>query len=342
VARMNFKRLVAEFITHIERLGATVLVINTVRERPAELRIIAGDRSTDCMVFLWTITAGGGVNVRPINERRIQITKASVFPLRPGVRTIVGGLSLDDGVWAFWDPRRHSRFSARSPSLQTKSEVLQAAYHDGIATQTKPAHEGTEVVVAVRPDALLWYVQEGEPIHDAGTVPAEVRDLVDASPEEERGLIENSATPEEAARRYDLTQIMRAFRDARFRPAVLRAYAYRCAVCGVALKLVDAAHIVPVSHPQGNDEVPNGMALCRLHHGAYDTGLLGVRSDYRIIVNTAAAKRLAEVNLDAGLQFFKNGLPAQITLPAVEEMHPDSRKLRMGMEVRRFPPSLIG
>jgi putative restriction endonuclease len=42
------------------------------------------------------------------------------------------------------------------------------------------------------------------------------------------------------------------------------------------LKLPDAAHIVPVTFPDSTDEVTNGLGLCRLHHGAYDNGLLGV------------------------------------------------------------------
>jgi len=129
--------------------------------------------------------------------------------------------------------------------------------------------------------------------------------------------------------------------DRNTRPLVLQAYGNRCAVCGLALKLVDAAHIVPVSDPRGDDIVNNGLALCRLHHGAYDVGLLGVRSDYRIILNTAAADRLRQVQLDGGLDAFQAALPKLIRLPNVAEVHPDRRKLRIGMEVRQFPAPLI-
>ena len=325
----------------MERSGATVLIVGNGR-KPAQLRVVSGDNTTDCVVYLWTITpGGGGPGVRPAGERRIQITNAPQFSLSPGLRTIVGGWNEEAGVWAFWDARRHTRFSTRSPSFQTTAQTLEAAGHNGLATQLRPANEGREVVVAVRPDFLLWYVQDGQLLHDADRDADEVATLIDATPEEETGLVESSTTPEQLARRVQLVEIMRAFRDARFRPLVLQAYGSRCAVCGTALKLVDAAHIVPVSDPRGDDIVNNGLALCRLHHGAYDTGLLGVQSNYRIILNTAAADRLRQVQLDGGLEAFRAALPQQIRLPNVAEVHPDPRKLRIGLEVRQFPAAMI-
>ncbi|MGA2063953.1 MAG: HNH endonuclease [Thermoguttaceae bacterium] len=134
---------------------------------------------------------------------------------------------------------------------------------------------------------------------------------------------------------------LRAYRDSKFRPLVLQAYSYRCAVCGCALKLVDAAHIVPVAYPQSTDEVTNGLALCRLHHGAYDNGLLGVRSDYGVMVNPETANRLAELQLAVGLEAFKARLPAQITCPASIEARPEPGKLVIGLRARRWPDDLV-
>jgi putative restriction endonuclease len=104
---------------------------------------------------------------------------------------------------------------------------------------------------------------------------------------------------------------------------------------------VDAAHIIPVSDPRSDDEVTNGLALCRLHHAAYDTGLNGVRSDFRVILNDSAATRLRQVKLDGGLKRFKDALPRYIHLPTVAEVRPDPRNLRIGMEVRQFPAGPI-
>ncbi len=341
VPGIPFVRLLEMFTATMERFGATVLVTGDGR-KPAELRIVSGDKTTDCIIYLWTITPGGGPpGTRPAKERRIQITNASPFPLNPGIRTIVGGWSEETEVWAFWDARRHTRFSLRSPSFQTTLNTLETAGHNGLATQLRPSSEGREVVVAVRSDFLLWYVQDGQLLHDADEDAIEVAGLVDATPEEESGLVEASTSPEQLTRRVQLIEIIRAFRDARFRPLVLQAYGNRCAVCGTALKLVDAAHIVPVSDPRGDDDVTNGLALCRLHHGAYDTGLIGVRSDYGIVLNTAAADRLKQVRLTGGLKEFRTALPTQIRLPNVVEVRPDPRKLIIGLEVRQFPASLI-
>ncbi len=337
-----FTRLLERFTATIERSGATVLYLDSAAAKPAHLRIISAENTNDCVVYLWTVTRGGGPpGTRPANERRIQITNATRFPLTPGVRTIVGGWSEETDVWCFWDARRHTRFSDRSPSFQTTLQTLEAARHEGLGTQLKPANEGREVVVAVRPDFLLWYVQEGQPIHDADQDAGEVAALAKATPEEESGLIESSTSPEELTRRVQLVEIMRAFRDARFRPLVLQAYNNRCAICGTALKLVDAAHIIPVSDPRGDDDITNGLALCRLHHAAYDTGLIGVRGDYAIILNSAAATRLHQVGLDGGLPEFRAALPPTIRLPNVQEVRPNPSKLRIGLEVRQFPQMLI-
>ena len=70
-------------------------------------------------------------------------------------------------------------------------------------------------------------------------------------------------------------------RDRTFRHAVLRAYEYRCAVCEFDLRLEDellgleAAHIKWHS-AGGPDKVPNGLALCSIHHKALDRGALGL------------------------------------------------------------------
>lgn len=79
-------------------------------------------------------------------------------------------------------------------------------------------------------------------------------------------------------------------RDQGFRRAVVKLYEHRCALCGVRMMtvdgrtVVDAAHIIPwsVSH---NDDVHNGMALCRLCHWTFDEGLLGISSDYLVLLS---------------------------------------------------------
>jgi putative restriction endonuclease len=343
VAGIKFFRLVDSFVETLERLGATVIRSRDKDDsRPARLRVISSDGTTDCILFLWTITeGGGGAGVRPANERRIQMTNVSGIPLQPGQRTLLGGWSEEFGVFAFWDARRHTRFSSKSPSLQVSSETLERAHNLGIATYLRPAALGREVVVAVSPDSLLWYVQHGLPLHNSQDDAASVAELVEATPEIEREFLDTSTNEVEASRRYDLVETMRAYRDAKFKPAVLRAYRHRCAVCGCALKLVDAAHIVPVSHPRSTDSVNNGIALCRLHHGAYDNGLLGFQSNYNIVLNPLAEQRLSQLNLSVGLDEFRTRLPARISVPNVIEVRPSAQNLILGLQARFWPESHV-
>lgn len=85
----------------------------------------------------------------------------------------------------------------------------------------------------------------------------------------------------------------RPSRDPEFREAVLRAYERRCTVCGFDLRIGDtlfgleAAHIMWHSHG-GPDRVPNGLALCTLHHKAFDRGVIGLEVEsgrYRLLVS---------------------------------------------------------
>lgn len=65
-----------------------------------------------------------------------------------------------------------------------------------------------------------------------------------------------------------------------FRAQVLLAYEGRCAVCNLGHReLVDAAHIVGDGQPQGQAVVPNGLTMCKIHHAAFDSRILGIKPD---------------------------------------------------------------
>lgn len=80
----------------------------------------------------------------------------------------------------------------------------------------------------------------------------------------------------------------KAVRDQGFRRAVVTCYDHRCALCGVRIvtpegrTAVDAAHIVPWAESH-DDDIRNGMALCKLCHWAFDEGQLGVGGDYTVL-----------------------------------------------------------
>lgn len=87
----------------------------------------------------------------------------------------------------------------------------------------------------------------------------------------------------------EYTTTRRRTRDRAFRELVLEAYNGTCAVCGSnryspdETPEVEAAHIYPRSE-NGRDDIRNGLALCRLHHWAFDTGWIDITVDYEITV----------------------------------------------------------
>jgi len=341
--REKFQQLAERFINDLEQCSANVIVSHLAATKPARLQILHGDSRTNCLLFLWNITPGGGASdSRPAHERRIQVTTTKTFPLEPGIRTIIGGWCEETSSWGFWDVHKHTSFSENSPSFQVSVHTLTRAFEEGVATQErKRRNKAPEIVVAVSPGFLLWYVEDGLDLHLSGNEALEVNDLLTATPEEEREFLDNSIDSAQGERRYKVVQTVRAIRSSKFRPDVLRAYRHQCAACQISLNLVEAAHIVPVGSSGSSDEVTNGIALCKLHHAAYDGSLIGIRSDFRIVYNPQKIERLTSRNLHIGLDLFEQTVPGVIRLPNVQEVRPNPAYLRRGMVERKWPEDLI-
>jgi putative restriction endonuclease len=72
-----------------------------------------------------------------------------------------------------------------------------------------------------------------------------------------------------------------------FREKVLAAYRSQCALCRLRhIELLDAAHIIPDNEPDSTATVDNGIALCKLHHAAFDSFFIGISPDYIVEVRT--------------------------------------------------------
>ena len=52
----------------------------------------------------------------------------------------------------------------------------------------------------------------------------------------------------------------------------------------------DAAHIVDDRDVRGKPKVPDGLALCRIHHGAFDANTLGISPDYPVHIRADILK----------------------------------------------------
>ena len=126
-------------------------------------------------------------------------------------------------------------------------------------------------------------------------------------------------------RRYTERVVKQRMHQPEFRAKVLHAYGDRCAVCRLNLpRLLDAAHILPDSHPLGKPVVTNGLSLCKIHHGAYDSNFLGIDPDYQVHIN-------ADLLLEKDGPMLKHGLQemhgSTLELPRVRAKRPSRDNL---------------
>ncbi|NJL14547.1 MAG: hypothetical protein HC913_17130 [Microscillaceae bacterium] len=115
-----------------------------------------------------------------------------------------------------------------------------------------------------------------------------------------------------------------------FRIAVIEAYDCKCAFCGLKINSpdsllweVEAAHIVPHSE-NGKDDVLNGVALCRLHHWAFDAGWFTLENDFTIRVSSridALPSEYGKINDCDFIRPFANQ-NSKLILPDKKEIYP--------------------
>ncbi|HSH59928.1 MAG TPA: HNH endonuclease [Acidimicrobiales bacterium] len=129
------------------------------------------------------------------------------------------------------------------------------------------------------------------------------------------------------ARRSYLTRLARhRLHQLAFRHRVLRAYRESCTMCRLHhVELLDAAHILPDSHPRGEPLVTNGLALCKLHHAAFDRHIVGIRPDLVVEVRHDILEEIDGPMLRHGLQDLQGNKLA--VLPARRNQHPDVQAL---------------
>lgn len=131
---------------------------------------------------------------------------------------------------------------------------------------------------------------------------------------------------EEQARRTYLTSLVRQRLHQRsFRERVLEAYREQCAMCLLRhSELLDAAHIIPDGEPGGEPVISNGIALCKLHHAAFDGFFLGVRPDLVIEIRRDILGEDDGPMLTHGLQGLHG---AKLWVPRSSTMRPSTGRL---------------
>jgi putative restriction endonuclease len=141
----------------------------------------------------------------------------------------------------------------------------------------------------------------------------------------------------EARRQYVTSVVSQRLHQRDFRYRVLAAYSSQCAICRLKHEeLLDAAHILPDNHPNGAPVVPNGLALCKLHHAAFDRNIVGIRPDLKVEIREDVLREHDGPMLHHGLQEFNN---APVWIPRKDILRPNPQFLQERYQMfRDFRP----
>ena len=138
------------------------------------------------------------------------------------------------------------------------------------------------------------------------------------------------AVADDARRRYVTRLAVARLHQAGFRQRVLAAYDRSCTICRLRhAELLDAAHILPDTHEHGEPVVSNGLALCKIHHTAFDRNILGIRPDHVVQIRADILDEVDGPMLRHGLQDL-HGSP--IVLPRRIPDRPDQHRLEERFE----------
>ena len=139
------------------------------------------------------------------------------------------------------------------------------------------------------------------------------------------GNVEPESAETEIRRRYVTRAVQQRVHQREFRERVLDAYQRTCAVCRLKRdELLDAAHIIGDAEAHGSPVISNGIALCKLHHSAFDANIMGVRPDYVIEIREDVLREVDGPMLVHGLQGW-NGKALRV--PHRAALRPDRDRL---------------
>lgn len=120
-----------------------------------------------------------------------------------------------------------------------------------------------------------------------------------------------------------------------FRSSVLRAYDSSCAVCNLKHSiLLDAAHIIPDRDEDGIASVRNGLALCKIHHAAFDANILGISPDLVVHIRDDILHEVDGPMLKYGLQ--ERHMQELMSVPRRRPELPDKELLARAFDAFRL------
>jgi putative restriction endonuclease len=286
-------------------------------------------------IYLYTVTRDRSTTGRPPGEHKIQLivdgqgrdSRASLIV--DDTQTALLGYSPDFGVFVGWEPRLYFDF-AFSANVQVREPLLAEARNNGWAVaEPRALKKSTEVRVAFSAGNLLAFLRASRDADKQGLrdkwreahmltkVPS-----YKASPlPTKKAMIDNYVNQE----RQRLTST-RLSRSSKFGPLIKNQFDYCCAVCGVQLEIVEAAHIIPVNDAYGSDAIWNGLSMCPNHHTLFDAKRFVIHSSLEIEVDQEATTFLVESGRASGIELLSNYNRIRIREPNFWTTSPDSRE----------------
>lgn len=327
---IDSSKLVNAILDAFQDSGNSGILLSSFRQHPRRFAVETETGIIEVWVYAWTLTHGGRPNLP--DEYRIQMTTvSSPLPLNPNGYTLLLGYEPNLKMFAGFDLNRHRTFTAGSPSVQIDIKYIHKALEDGLAFDRKT---NQEIAVGIRPDQMLNYMANAEDLHRIGKNAAMYNLLSRASASER--IFEKEIANLAPTRQKILSNVSLWARSASFRQQVLHAYNNRCSVTRMQLRLVEAAHVLPVQAEEAMDDVRNGIALSPTYHRAFDGGLIYLDENYEMKVNPVRELQLVTLSLDGGIEDFKNHLNKRIYLPQDKRQWPEIGMIRKANKYRRI------
>ncbi len=243
----------------------------------------------------------GQSGIRKVKGHEAALTILTTYRLRPEDRP------YDDSIGPDRYPRYKWRGSDRdhwdNVALRAAMELRKAlAWFEGIETGAYLVH------------VPIWLVEEE----------SEQQQFIVALDETMREQWQPEtllSAPDLVLRRAYAERVVRQrLHQPMFSRRVIKAYRSQCALCRLRVpELLQAAHIKEDSEG-GEPVVPNGIAMCAIHHLAFDRFVLGVRPDYVVEVRDDVLTAHDGPTLQHALQGVHG---SALTVPARQPARPD-------------------
>jgi putative restriction endonuclease len=178
---------------------------------------------------------------------------------------------------------------------------------------------------------LIWFVGVASGLYEAlypvwiiGDDPGKLEFALALDPGQR--MVTPGTAMDEATRAYVERLTKQRLHQRVFRGQVLLAYDARCAVCNLGHgTLLDAAHIIADGQPHGEPVVINGLTLCKIHHAAFDSSILGIRPDLTVHIRKDILEEHDGPMLRYGLQEMHNHRLMKV--PNIKTARPDPVRL---------------